>query len=450
MKRALPLLVAFLALAPAAHAAEPDIVFTAEPPELGASNDVTFAYTAGDSATFTCRLDDTEFPDCRSPRVYMDLADGAHVFTLRATDPTGTAEAIKRFTIDTVAPAAPVITTPAQDSAQNSKMVTLSGSAEPGADVVVSEGADARGTAMADAGGAWTVAIAGVPEGVHEYTATATDAVEHTSAPSEGRRVRVDLTPPAAPEVSGDPNGFTLSAEAGAALACSLDAGAFEACASGVSYPGLGDGEHLLSVRATDAAGNASAATEHRFTVTHTPAATPTPEPTATPTRTLIATPVATPVYRKTVVLRPQAGRTLVRRPGETAFAEIRSRTAVVIGTTVDVKQGAVIVIAATPTATETAKFSGGVFTARGTDLTLGEKLRCGRARRLTGDGAGAFRIVGRYAAATGRGAKWTVEDTCKRSRIRVSRGVVAVRDNRRPKTVLVRSGRSYTARPKR
>ena len=74
----------------------------------------------------------------------------------------------------------------------------------------------------------------------------------------------------------------------------------------------------------------------------------------------------------------------------------------------------------------------------------------CGRARRLTGDGAGAFRIRGRYATATGRGAKWTVEDTCKQTRIRVARGVVAVRDPRRPRTVLIRSGRSYTARPKR
>ena len=201
MKRALPLLVAFLALAPAAHAAEPDIVFTAEPPELGASNDVTFAYTAGDSATFTCRLDDTEFPDCRSPRVYMDLADGAHVFTLRATDPTGTAEAIKRFTIDTVAPAAPVITTPAQDSAQNSKMVTLSGSAEPGADVVASEGADARGTAMADAGGACKVAIAGAPEGVHECTlrrARRTRSSTGACCPRAGACASIS-TPPASP-----------------------------------------------------------------------------------------------------------------------------------------------------------------------------------------------------------------------------------------------------------
>ena len=86
--------------------------------------------------------------------------------------------------VDATAPAAPEITAPAQDSAQSSATVTLSGSAEPSADIAVSEGVGARGTAKADAGGAWTVAIANVPEGAHEYTATATDEAVHTSAPS--------------------------------------------------------------------------------------------------------------------------------------------------------------------------------------------------------------------------------------------------------------------------
>jgi hypothetical protein len=286
--------------------------------------------------------------------------------------------------------------------------------------------------------------LPGLVDGDHTFTVQAFAGEDAVSDPAT-RAFTLDTTRPPAPEVSGGPDGFTVtSAEAGAALACSLDGGAFEACGSGVSYPGLSDGEHVLAVRATDMAGNASV-TEHRFTVAHIPAATPAPAP-----PTVTPTPVATPSYRKTVVLRPQAGRTLIRRPGETAFAEIRSRTAVAIGTSVDVKQGTVIVIAATASATETAKFSGGVFTAGGTDLTLSETLRCGRSRRLTGDGAGAFRIRGRYASATGRGAKWTVEDTCKQTRIRVVRGVVAVLDKRRSKTALIRSGRSYTARPKR
>ena len=84
------------------------------------------------------------------------------------------------------------------------------------------------------------------------------------------------------------------------------------------------------------------------------------------------------------------------------------------------------------------------------TELALSETLRCGRTRRLTGDGAGAFRIKGRFGAATGRGAKWLVQDSCKTTVVRVTRGVVAVRDDRTRKTLLVRAGRRYETRPKR
>jgi len=460
MKRALLAAVAGLALAaPSAQAAPPPPVVTAP-----ANNAVLVATPVAFSGT-TEVGDDVVIAEGgeQKARVSPDTqgnwsaqvpaTDDTHIYDVTAVDAGGASSPPVTVTVrvDTIAPAAPEITSPAQDSAQNSTTVTLAGSAEPGATIAVGGGA-----ATADANGAWTVTLTGVAEGLHEYTATATDEAGHTSAASEVRRVRVDLTAPVAPEVSGDPDGFTLSSEDGATLACSLDGAAFEPCASGVSYPGLADGEHVLAVRATDAAGNVSTATEHRFTVTHTPAATPTPVPTAIPTPAPVATPtpvanpIAVPAYRKTVVLRPQAGHTLIRRPGDTTFSEIRARTSVAVGTAVDVKQGAVIVIAATPTVTETAKFSGGVFTASGTDLTLSEKLRCGRARRLSGDGAGAFRIVGRFAAATGRGAKWTVQDTCKQTKIRVTRGVVAVVDKRRTKTVLIRSGRSYTARPKR
>src|SRR4051794_2499891 len=259
----------------------------------------------------------------------------------------------------------------------------------------------------------------------------------------------VQVTGPEGP-TRETPVTYTFTAALGSSFRCGLDGAALEACASPASLPGLADGEHTFTVQAFVGDDAVSDAATRRFTLDTTVAATPTPTPIATAIATATPTPVATPSYRKTVVLRPQAGRTLVRRPGETAFSEIRSRTPVAVGTSVDVKQGSVIVTAATPSSTETAKFSGGIFTAGGTDLTLSEKLRCSRPRGLTGDGAGAFRIRGRFAAATGRGAKWTVQDTCRHTRIRVARGVVAVRDKRRPNTILIRSGRSYTARPKR
>jgi hypothetical protein len=45
------------------------------------------------------------------------------------------------------------------------------------------------------------------------------------------------------------------------------------------------------------------------------------------------------------------------------------------------------------------------------------------------------------------RGTIWLVEDRCEGTNTRVRRGVVAVRDFKRKKTVSVKAGHSYLAR---
>ena len=66
------------------------------------------------------------------------------------------------------------------------------------------------------------------------------------------------------------------------------------------------------------------------------------------------------------------------------------------------------------------------------------------------GDGSGSFRTRGQYSAATIRGTKWLVQDSCTSTLTRVSRGAVTVQDLVRHKTVIVRAGKRYTARAKR
>ena len=68
----------------------------------------------------------------------------------------------------------------------------------------------------------------------------------------------------------------------------------------------------------------------------------------------------------------------------------------------------------------------------------------------LWGDGKGKFRTEGKYAAATVRGTKWLVEDTCAGTLTKVTQGTVSVRDKVRHKTFTVRKGKSYLAKPKR
>jgi ferric-dicitrate binding protein FerR (iron transport regulator) len=68
----------------------------------------------------------------------------------------------------------------------------------------------------------------------------------------------------------------------------------------------------------------------------------------------------------------------------------------------------------------------------------------------LWGDGSGSFRTRGQYSAATVRGTRWLVQDSCAGTRTRVVRGAVTVRDLVRRKTIVVRAGKSYLARPPR
>ena len=111
----------------------------------------------------------------------------------------------------------------------------------------------------------------------------------------------------------------------------------------------------------------------------------------------------------------------------------------------------------------QTARFYDGLFkvTQPGaiTQLELAEALApCGKGahaaakkpktRRLWGNGKGSFRISGQYSAATVRGTKWLVQDSCASTLTRVTSGAVSVRDSVRHKTVVVRAGHRYLAKP--
>ena len=114
------------------------------------------------------------------------------------------------------------------------------------------------------------------------------------------------------------------------------------------------------------------------------------------------------------------------------------------LGPTVDARKGVVEITALRRR--RGAKFYDGIFkvtqTGGITTLTLTEKLapcpkqgaaprpQKPKTRKLWGDGKGKFRTRGKYSAATVRGTKWLVQDTCAGTLTRVTQGVGAVRDN--------------------
>jgi hypothetical protein len=79
----------------------------------------------------------------------------------------------------------------------------------------------------------------------------------------------------------------------------------------------------------------------------------------------------------------------------------------------------------------------------------LASASRTRRVRRLWGrDSGGKYRSYGRHSHATVRGTRWLTEDRCDGTLTRVTDGAVMVRDVKRHRSVLVRAGRSYLAKP--
>jgi hypothetical protein len=69
------------------------------------------------------------------------------------------------------------------------------------------------------------------------------------------------------------------------------------------------------------------------------------------------------------------------------------------------------------------------------------------RKRSLWVNGKGNFKTRGKRASAIVRGTYWLTQETNAGTKVAVKRGLVAVRDLVRKKTVLVSSGQSYTAK---
>jgi CSLREA domain-containing protein len=257
--------------------------------------------------------------------------------------------------------------------------------------------------------------------------------------------------------VSGSAASFTFSAsEPGVTFQGKLDGpqgpGAFGGCVSPASFGALAPGAYTFTLQATDAGGHV-VTSSRSFTVALTPQQTPSPTP--------------TPVVNKSVVIQPISGKVLVKLPGKKTFEPVDVTRGIPNGSTVDTRKGKIRLFAIPKAGkpAENALFYDGIFQVKLgggiTELRLTEQLaKCpsGKAaaaakkpktRKLWGDGSGSFRTRGQYSAATVRGTKWLVQDSCGKTLTRVAKGVVSVNDFVKHKTILVRAPHRYTARKK-
>ncbi|MGG2727981.1 Ig-like domain-containing protein [Pseudomonas aeruginosa] len=248
-------------------------------PTVDPSNGTTLSGTAEPGATVT-------LTDGNGNPIGQVTADGSGNWTFTpstplpngtvvnatATDPSGNASSPASVTVDAVAPATPVV--------NPSNGTTLSGTAEPGATVTLTDGnGNPIGQVTADGSGNWSFTPGTpLPNGT-VVNATATDASGNTSA---GSSVTVDSVAPATPVVNPS-NGTTLSGTAEPGSSVTLTDGSgnpigqVTADGSGnwsftPSTP-LADGT-VVNATATDPAGNTSG--QGSITVDGVAPATPT------------------------------------------------------------------------------------------------------------------------------------------------------------------------------
>jgi hypothetical protein len=158
-----------------------------------------------------------------------------------------------------------------------------------------------------------------------------------------------------------------------------------------------------------------------------------------------------------------------IRLPGSSTFLELDANSKVPLGATLDTRNGAVRLTSAGGAGQlQTGIFYGGLFKVTQTTRDPTTELRllrqpntvCRTAARastqtktkgsLWSNVKGRFRTRGQFAAATAFGTKWLTADRCDGTLVKVSEGAVSVRDLRRHRTTVVRTGRSYLAAARR
>jgi hypothetical protein len=253
-------------------AAAPDTSITAGPSGLTKDATPSFEFqSTKPGSTFACALDGNAAVACVSPFQTAALADGAHTFTVTATDALDHPDptpATRSFTLDTTAPQTTLGAGPGPLT--DDRTPEFHFTSEPGATF----SCKIDGGAAAPCVSPFTAPPLG--EGAHTVVVTATDLAGN-----------VELAPPAfdfsvdtiAPEttITGGPTGTTGDAaptftftgsEAGVTFRCGVDGASLTVCTSPFTIAPTADGAHTFRVQATDAAGNVETTVRQRtFTV---------------------------------------------------------------------------------------------------------------------------------------------------------------------------------------
>jgi arylsulfatase A-like enzyme len=245
-----------------------------------AASDVTYTWTASQTAQVECRLDGGAFAACGSGLSgtvnLVDLSLASHTFELRGFDvdnnPSTTLTRTFTVTADTTPPPPPTIDARPPDPSGPDVQFAFSGAAGVTFACALDGGPSTACTSP------WS--LAALAPGVHTFAVRAADAAGNLSTPATYSWTVLDLAPepPAitlAPPDPGAPDAAFafVHPEPGVTFECSLDDAPPQACTSPIGYADLAEGPHDFDVWAIDTGGNRSDVASVAWTVDDHPTA---------------------------------------------------------------------------------------------------------------------------------------------------------------------------------
>jgi hypothetical protein len=255
------------------------------PVSPGTGQSLSWSFSGEPGAGFECRLVRgaavvSDWSACSSPRAY-DLSsepDGTYTVSVRARDAAGNTgpAATSDYVLDTSGATVQIDSGPG--AVGNGRAPSWSFSAEPGASFECRLERD--GAALFDWSGCSSPRgydLSGQPDASYLFSVRARDALGNLGT-AVSSSYQLDTLPPGAPVVETAPGSpgrdrgpaWSFSTEPGATVECRLDGGGafgWSACASPHSYDlaSAADGSYMLSLRATDAAGNTGASASSAY-----------------------------------------------------------------------------------------------------------------------------------------------------------------------------------------
>jgi hypothetical protein len=241
------------------------------PPLFSNGTGAQFTISSSEGGTTSqCSLDASPWTPCGTnvPLAYSGLADGSHTFMAYSVDVAGNADqsvATYTWTVDTVPPETTVTSQPSTWTSASTATFTFSANEAGATFVCYSSAAPGNGTFQPCTSPTTYGGL--TQQGNYLFEVYAIDRAGNADATPAQVVWNVDNVAPDTIVTSGPPSlsnsssaTFTFDAnETQVTYQCRMDAMAFAACTSPVSYAGLADGSHAFQVRSTDLAGNVDA-----------------------------------------------------------------------------------------------------------------------------------------------------------------------------------------------